>query len=52
MFTDKLLVFLEIMVIRLCFAQEPPPFGAVGNAPARALHGVLPALLAPSLRPG
>lgn len=52
MFTDKLLVFLEIMVIRLCFAQEPPPFGAVGNAPACALHGVLPALLAPSPRPG
>lgn len=30
MFTDKLLVFLEIMVIRLCFTQELSSFGAVG----------------------
>lgn len=37
MFTDKLLVFLEIMVIRLCFTQEPSSLGAVGNAPAGAL---------------
>jgi len=36
MFTDKLLVFLEIMVIRLCFTQEFSSFGAVGNAPAGA----------------
>lgn len=38
MFTDKLLVFLEIMVIRLCFTQEPSSSGAVGNAPAGALE--------------
>lgn len=38
MFTDKLLVFLEILVIRLCFTQELSSFGAVGNAPAGALH--------------
>lgn len=37
MFTDKLLVFLEIMVIRLCFTQELSSLGAVGNAPAGAL---------------
>ena len=36
MFTDKLLVFLEIMVIRLCSTQELSSFGAVGNAPAGA----------------
>lgn len=46
MFTDKLLVFLEIMVIRLCFTQEPSSLGAVGNAPAGVL-GCSPACSAP-----
>lgn len=36
MFTDKLLVFLEIMVIRPCFTQELSFSRAVGNAPAGA----------------
>lgn len=36
MFTDMLLVFLEIMVIRLRFTQELSSFGAVWNAPAGA----------------
>lgn len=37
MFTDKLLVLLEIMVIRLCFTQELSSLGVVENAPAGTL---------------